>query len=119
MRRNLVFLILAAVALASDATAEILLTKRCRTIWQGQQVTGVMQIDRDHYYDTHRVYGQFRDQRNTLIEFEILTNQHQGVGGMWFNNARHRDVRIHWQMLPDGDFVITGEGGAAARYVCR
>ena len=46
------------------------------------------------YSKTHRVYGQFRDPSGNLIEFEVITNQPGGVGGMWFNNARHREVHI-------------------------
>ena len=76
-----------------------------------------MRVERLMYYDTHRIYGQFRDQRGNLIEFEILTNQPGGVGGMWVNNARHREVRIQLQMLNDG-FVVTGPAGSA-RYFCQ
>jgi len=119
MNRGLAALALAAAMLAPAAHAQVLMTRRCQTVWQGQPVVGVMQVERLPYADTHRVYGQFRDPQNTLIEFEIMTNQYQGVGGMWFNNARHREIHIHWQMMPDGGFVITGEGGASARYVCR
>lgn len=107
------------VALASSATAQVVLSKQCQTNWRGMRIVGAFQIERQAHYDVHRVYGNFRDDRNTLIEFEILTNQPQGVGGMWFNSARHREARIHWRMLPDGGFVITGEDGASARYACR
>jgi len=110
---------LVAIALAAPAEAQVLVRKQCETVWQGHPVRGVVQIERQVYYDTHRVYGNFRDDQNNLIEFEIMTNQPQGVGGMWFNNARHRELHVHWQMLADGSFVITGENGAAARYTCR
>jgi hypothetical protein len=119
MSRPLAILALIAGAWAPGASAQVLLSKQCQTMWQGHPVRGMYQIERQVYYDTHRVYGNFRDDQNNLIEFEIMTNQPQGVGGMWFNNARHREIHVRWQMLPDGGFVITGEDGAAARYSCR
>ena len=119
MSRCLATFALVAAALAPTADAGVIMSKSCETVWQGQPVRGTFQVDYDMYYDTHRVYGNFRDVQNNLIEFEILTNQPEGVGGMWFNNARHREVRIRWQMLPDGGFIISGEQGAAARYTCR
>lgn len=118
MSRRLAILALVLAVLAPTAHARVIMSKSCETVWQGQPIRGVFQVDYDMYHDTHRVYGNFRDVQNNLIEFEILTNQPEGVGGMWFNNARHREVRIRWQMLPDGGFVITGENGAAARYAC-
>jgi len=119
MSPRIAWLALAAISLASPADAQLLLSKQCETVWQGHPVRGMYQIERQVYYDTYRVYGNFRDDQNNLIEFEIMTNQTQGVGGMWFNNARHRELHVRWQMLADGGFVITGENGAAARYTCR
>lgn len=119
MIRRVAALALMAAALASSANAQVILRKHCQTTWQGQRIQGSFQIERQAYFNVHSAYGNFRDEQNNLIEFEILTNQPQGVGGMWFNNARHRDVRIHWQMMPDGGFVITGEEGGSARYSCR
>ena len=116
---SLVALLCAALLLTpwmGRAEAQVLARRECHTNWQGQAVRGVMQVERLMYYDTHRIYGQFRDQSGNLIEFEILTNQPGGVGGMWFNNARHREVRIQLQMLNDG-FVVTGDAGSA-RYYC-
>ena len=57
MSRRLAALALAAATLAPAANAQVLLTRRCQTTWQGQQVGGVMQIERLQYSDTHRVYG--------------------------------------------------------------
>ena len=119
MKLPLASLAVAAIVATVPAEAQVLVRKECETVWQGHQVRGMVQIERQVYYDTHRVYGNFRDDQNNLIEFEIMTNQPQGVGGMWFNNARHREVHIRWQMLADGGFLITGENGAAARYTCR
>jgi hypothetical protein len=119
MSPRLAILALVAAGLAPAADAQVLMSKQCETMWQGHPIRGMVQIERQIYYDTHRVYGNFRDDQGNLIEFEIMTNQPQGVGGMWFNNARHRELHVRWQMLPDGGFVITGENGAAARYTCR
>ena len=41
---------------------------------------------------------------NNLIEFEVLTNQPGGVGGMSFNNARHREIHIELVMLNERTF---------------
>lgn len=111
---------LVAAMLGGSAHSVIIWQKHCQTQWQGQLVSGVVTIENDSYHNVHTVHGQLRDRQGTLIEFEIVTNQPQGVGGMWFNHARHRYTPIHWRMLPDGNgFVITAEGGASARYACR
>jgi hypothetical protein len=105
--------------LAQEVVARnILVQRQCYTNFQGQDWRGVMQIERLLYYDTHRIYGQFRDSYGNLAEFEVLTNQPGGVGGLWLNHARHRETRIQLQLLNDG-FVVTAEGGAAARYFCK
>jgi hypothetical protein len=105
--------------LAQEAVAQNLLMRRqCHTDFQGQVWRGVMQIERLLYYDTNRIYGQFRDSYGNLAECEVLTSQPGGVGGLWLNHAKHRETRIHLQLLNDG-FVVTAEGGAAARYFCK
>jgi hypothetical protein len=105
--------------LAQEVVAQnILMQRQCYTNFQGQVWRGVMQIERLLYYDTNRIYGQFQDSYGNQAEFEVLTNQPGGVGGLWLNHARHRETRIQLQLLNDG-FVVTAEGGAAARYFCK
>ena len=105
--------------LAQEVVAQNIFIKRqCYTNFQGQVWHGVMQIERLLYYDTNRIYGQFWDSYGNRAEFEVLTNQPGGVGGLWLNHARHREPRIQLQFLNDG-FVVTAEGGAAARYFCK
>lgn len=101
-----------------DAAAQVVVQRECQTNWQGQAIRGVMQVEWLPYSQTHRIYGQFRDPAGTLIEFEVLTNQPGGVGGMWFNNARHREIHIELVMLDERTFDIRGEAGSA-RYFCR
>jgi hypothetical protein len=103
---------------SSGTAAQILAQRECQTNWQGQVIRGVMQIEWLPYSQTHRIYGQFRDPPGNLIEFEVITNQPGGVGGMWFNNARHREIHIELVMLNDRTFDIRGDAGTA-RYVCR
>jgi hypothetical protein len=115
--------VLCGIALAGLLVREvvaqnILIKRQCYTNFQGQVWRGVMQIERLLYYDTHRISGQFRDAYGNLAEFEVLTNQPGGVGGLWLNHARHRETRIQLQLLNDG-FVVTAEGGVAARYFCQ
>ena len=107
-----------AVACAGDAAAQVLAQRPCRTVWQGQEVRGVMRIEWLPYSGVYRISGQFHDPARNLIEFEVDTNQPGGVGGMWFNNARHREARIHLQMLNDRTFDVSGEAGTA-RYFCQ
>jgi hypothetical protein len=101
-----------------DVAAQVLAQRECQTNWQGQVIRGVMQIEWLPYSQTHRIYGQFRDPPGNLIEFEVITNQPGGVGGMWFNNARHREIHIELVMLNERTFDIRGPAGTA-RYVCR
>jgi len=70
------------------------------------------------YSQTNRIYGQFHDAQRNLMEFEVITNQPGGVGGMWFNNARHRETHITLVVLDNQTFDIHGPAGTA-RYVCR
>jgi len=107
-----------AGAANTDVAAQVLSQRQCETTWQGQTIRGVMQIEWLPYSQTHRIYGRFFDQSNTLIEFEVLTNQPGGVGGMWFNNARHREIHIDLVMLNERTFDIRGDAGIA-HYVCR
>ena len=120
--RTLGLVCVAALAFATssgiDATAQVLVQRECQTNWQGQVIRGVMQIEWLPYSQTHRIYGQFHDPQGNLIEFEVITNQPGGVGGMWFNNARHREIHIRLELLNDRTFDIHGDAGTA-RYVCR
>jgi hypothetical protein len=93
--------------------------RQCYTNFQGQVWRGFLRIERLLYDDTHRIYGHFQDSYGNLAEFEVLTNQPGGVGGLWLNHARHRETRIQLQLLNDGGFVVTAEGGIAARYFCK
>jgi hypothetical protein len=93
--------------------------RQCYTNFQGQVWRGFLRIERLLYDDTHRIYGHFQDSYGNLAEFEVLTNQPGGVGGLWLNHARHRETRIQLQLLNDGGFVVTAEGGVAARYFCK
>jgi hypothetical protein len=53
--------------LAQEVLAQNLLMRRqCYTDFQGQVWRGVMQIERLLYYDTNRIYGQFRDSHGNL-----------------------------------------------------
>jgi hypothetical protein len=101
-----------------DVAAQVMAQRECETTWQGQVIRGVMQVEWLPYSQTHRIYGQFRDPPGNLIEFEVITNQPGGVGGMWFNNARHREIHIELVMLSDRVFDIHGPAGTA-RYMCR
>jgi len=101
-----------------DVAAQVMAQRECETTWQGQVIRGVMQVEWLPYSQTHRIYGQFRDPPGNLIEFEVITNQPGGVGGMWFNNARHREIHIELVMLSDRVFDIRGPAGTA-RYTCR
>jgi hypothetical protein len=103
---------------AADVVAQVLVQRECQTTWQGQPIRGVMQIEWLPYSQTHRIYGRFSDPPGNLIEFEVITNQPGGVGGMWFNNARHREIHIELALLSDRVFDIRGPAGVA-RYVCR
>ena len=64
-----------------DVAAQVLSQRQCETTWQGQTIRGAMQIEWLPYSQTHRIYGRFFDPSNNLIEFEVLTNQPDGVGG--------------------------------------
>ena len=77
-----------------------------------------MQVERLRIRKPIGIYGQFHDPQRNLIEFEIITNQPGGVGGMWFNNARHRETHIKLVVLNNQTFDIHGPAGSA-RYVCR
>jgi hypothetical protein len=111
-------LIFAFLTFASDAMAQVLSQRQCQTTWQGQLIQGVVQVEWLPYSQTHRIYGQFRDPPGNLIEFEVITNQPGGVGGMWFNNARHREIHIELAILDERTFDIRGDAGTA-RYFCR
>lgn len=111
-------IVLAGCFVKEVVAQNLLVQRRCQTNFQGQVWRGVMQIERLLYYDTNRIYGQFQDSLGNLAEFEVLTNQPGGVGGLWLNHARHRETRIQLQLLEDG-FVVTAETGAAARYFCE
>ena len=110
--------VLFGLAGATDVAAQVMAQRECETNWQGQVIRGVMQVEWLPYSQTHRIYGQFRDPPGNLIEFEVITNQPGGVGGMWFNNARHREIHIELVMLSDRVFDIRGPAGTA-RYMCR
>jgi hypothetical protein len=49
---------------------------------------------------------------------EVFTNQPAGMGGLWFNHARHRETRILLQRSGSG-YLVRSEDGAAARLACR
>jgi hypothetical protein len=110
--------VIVCCTLGSGAVAQVLVQRECQTTWQGQLIRGVMQVEWLAYSQTHRVYGQFRDPPGNLIEFEVITNQPGGVGGMWFNNARHREVHIELVFLDERTFDIRGDAGTA-RYFCK
>ena len=57
MKLPLASLAVAAIVLTVPAEAQVLVRKECETVWQGHQVRGMVQIERQVYYDTHRVYG--------------------------------------------------------------
>ncbi len=73
----------------------------------------------DFYFYVARIgpggfYGRFRDPPGNLIEFEVITNQPGGVGGMWFNNVRHREIHIELVMIEDQTFDICSPAGTRA-----
>ena len=108
-----------ALVVSTGAGAQAVIARQqCQTTFQGTPIWGVMQVERWSYHDTHRVYGQFTNSAGTLIEMEVFTNQPGGVGGMWFNHAKHRETRIQIQQV-GGGFVVRTEDGAAARFACR
>jgi hypothetical protein len=108
-----------AVAARHPAVAQnVIAQHRCTTQYQGMPINGVLSVERWSHHDTHRVYGQFQDARGTLYELEVFTNQPGGVGGMWVNHARHRETRIHLQMVSNG-FVVQMEDGGVVQFVCR
>jgi hypothetical protein len=108
----------AVPGLVADAHAQQIVSRQqCATNVNGSPVRGVVQIERWDYHDTHRFYGQFSDAYGTLIELEVFTNQPQGVGGMWYNHARHRETRIHVQQV-QGGYVVTTEDGVVSRLAC-
>jgi hypothetical protein len=108
-----------SLVLATDSIAQQILWRgNCMTNFQGVQIRGVAQVERWISQDTHRIYGRFLHPNGTLIEFEVMTNQPGGVGGMWFNHARHREIRINLHMTGNG-FAISDESGRAAQYLCR
>lgn len=104
---------------ASAASARVLLEQQCQTVWQGQLIKGIIQLERLDYEGTDRIYGLFFNPQGTRIEFEVLTNQPTGgVGGMWFDHAKQREIRV--QVTPmNGGFRVSGEAGNFADYVCR
>ena len=107
------------LCVSGSAVAQAVLARqRCQTMFQGTPIEGQIQIERWSYHDTHRIYGQFSNPAGTLIEMEVFTNQPGGVGGMWFNHARHRETRIYLQRV-GGGFVVRTEDGAAAQFACR
>jgi hypothetical protein len=77
-----------------------------------------MQVEWFPYSQTHCIDRQFRDPAGILIEFEVLTNQPAGVSGLWFSNARHREIHIELATLDERTFDIRAEAGSA-RYFCR
>jgi hypothetical protein len=121
MKRRVVVLItlcLVLIALSTTAGAEVLQQRQCQGVYQGSVIQGMLQIERWNYYDTHRIYGQFVDSGSTLIEFEVMTNQPGGVGGMWFNHARHREIHIELQLLPTG-FIVYSEEFGGVQFDCH
>lgn len=106
------------VAAQSVSAQTIIAQKHCATNFQGNPIRGMMQVERWDYYDTHRIYGQFQDGAGNLIELEVMTNQPGGVGGLWFNHARHRETHIDLRIVGDG-FVLRTEDGAVAQFVCQ
>jgi hypothetical protein len=114
---------LAALALfagcVDDAVAQrVIARQQCQTVYQGQLVRGILQIEQWDYHGTHRIYGQFRTASSDLVELEVFTNQPGGVGGMWFNHARHREIHVRVQLFNNG-FTVSDESGNFARYTCR
>jgi hypothetical protein len=107
-----------AVTLGIEVAAQVVTQRECQTNWQGQVIRGVVEIEWLPYSQTNRIYGQFRDPPGNLMEFEVITNQPGGVGGMWFNHARHRETHIELVILNNQSFDIRGPAGTA-RYVCR
>jgi hypothetical protein len=107
-----------AATWATEVRAQVLSQRECQTTWQGRVIRGIVQVERLPYSQTNRIYGQFRDTQRNLMAFEVITNQPGGVGGMWFNNARHRETHITLVMLNNQTFAIHGPAGTA-RYVCR
>jgi hypothetical protein len=96
----------------------VIARQQCQTVYQGQLVQGILQIEQWTYHDTHRIYGQFRTASGDLVELEVFTNQPGGVGGMWFNNARHREIHVRVQLLNNG-FTVLDESGNFAQYACQ
>ncbi len=107
-----------AAAWAPEGRAQLLSQRQCQTTWQGQVIRGVVQVERLPYSQTNRIYGQFHDAQRNLMEFEVITDQPGGVGGMWFNNARHRETHITLVVLDNQTFDIHGPAGTA-RYACK
>jgi hypothetical protein len=103
---------------STEVAAQVVARLECQTSWQGQVIRGVVEIESLPYSQTNRIYGQFRDPPGNLIEFEVITNQPGGVGGMWFNHARHREIHIELVILNNQTFDIRGAAGSA-RYYCR
>ena len=114
----LITLCLALSVLSTTAAAEVLQQRQCRGAYQGSVIQGILQIERWNYYDTHRIYGQFTDSRSNLIELEVMTNQPGGVGGMWFNHAKHRAIHIELRLLPTG-FIVHSEDYGSVKFDCR
>lgn len=110
--------LLGSAAGVRPATAQVLLREQCATVVDGKPIRGVMQVEYLRYSDTHRVYGLFGDPQGNRIELEVLTNQPRGVGSMWFNSARHREIRIDLSRVPGG-YIVATEDGAVVRLECR
>jgi hypothetical protein len=113
-------ILLVLQSLTGASAQAVLAAQQCQTVYQGVPIQGHIQLeDWTAYHGTHRLYGLFHDPAGNQYEFEVFTNQWEGgVGGLWINNARHREIHIQVRTHPGG-FTIASEDGIAVDYACQ
>lgn len=117
--RFLLPLVLMLMTFAGHADArQVMAQAQCQTTYNGVRYAGVYVKEYWSYHHTFRHYGRFQNAKRQLVEFEVFSGGDQGVGGLWINSARHREVKVHFQAFRGG-FRLKAGSNQVAIYNCR
>ena len=107
----------AAGIAAAPAGASPVMQAACDGAYRGAALHGVLSVSRIMTAMQWEISGRFVDPMRNVYEFEVLTPNSGGTGGLWRNGARHRESHVFVQLY-QGGFGIRLESGETLRFTC-
>ncbi|MEM0989670.1 MAG: hypothetical protein AAGK00_12365 [Pseudomonadota bacterium] len=113
--RHLILALFFATFPVTDAVAKVLGRWQCTAQYQGVPLQGHYQLE---YWTRSGIYvhtGRLQAANGTVYDFEVQSDIMAGVGGVWQNNQRHREVHMQFLAYRGGFRITTDRARVDAR----